>query len=113
MLSVQFAPHWYNKLKQMAIFSDQLMPIYWATIIVLVLVNTLFLIASLAMYSAHPRTGTCILHPETSLCSSTDMYTDLMAAVIARILLLPLALMVEFIIAVRIFKVPVSPSQQQ
>jgi len=104
MLSVQFAPHWYNKLKQMAIFSDQLMPIYWATIIVLVLVNTLFLIASLAMYSAHPRTGTCILHPETSLCSSTDMYTDLMAAVIARILLLPLALMVEFIIAVRIFK---------
>ena len=47
MLSVQFAPHWYNKLKQMAIFSDQLMPIYWATIIVLVLFNTLFLIASL------------------------------------------------------------------
>ena len=113
MLSAQFAPHWYNELKQMSILSDQIMSIYWATIIVLVLVNTLFLIASLAMYSAHPRTGTCILHPETSLCSSTDMYTDLMAAVIARILLLPLALMVEFIIAVRIFKVPVSPSQQQ
>ena len=107
MLSAQFAPHWYNKLKQMAVFSDQLMPIYWATVIVLVLFNTLFLIASLAVYSAHPRTGTCILHPETSLCKdirSTDMYTDLMAAVIAKILLLPLALMVEFIIAVRIIK---------
>ena len=34
---------------------------------------------------------------------NTDIYTDVMAAVVARILLLPLALMVEFIIAVHIF----------
>jgi len=107
MLSAQFAPHCYNKLKQTAISSDHLLPIYWATAVVLGGFNTLTLIISLAGYSNNPQTGTCILHPETSLCKylrSTDMYTDLMAAVIARILLLPLALMVEFIIAVRIFK---------
>ena len=112
MLSVQFAPHCYNNCKQMAISSDHLLPIYWATAVVLGGFNTLTLTASLAEYRNYIRIVR-ILYPETSLCNSTDLYTDLMAAVIARILLLPLALMVEFIIAVRIFKVPVSPSQQQ
>ena len=108
MVSAQFAPHCYNKLKQTAISSYQLTPIYSATIIGLAVINTLFLIGSLVeVCIGHPRTGTCILHPKTSLCKdlhSTDMYTDLMAAVIAKMVLLPLALMVEFIIAACILK---------
>ena len=107
MVSAQFAHHCYNKLKQAAISSDHLLPIYWATAVVLGGFNTLILIFSLAQYSSHPLTGVCIIYPETSLCKdlrNTDMYADLMAAVIAKILLLPLALIVEFIIAARIFK---------
>jgi len=84
------------------------MPICWATAVVLSGFNTLILTASLALeYSGYPLiTGECISYQEHSCkdLHSTDLYTDLMAAVIARILLLPLALMVEFIIAVRIFK---------
>jgi len=104
MFSVQFAPHCYNKLKQTAISSDHLLPIYWATAVVLGGFNTLTLTASLAVYRHHHNTGVCIAYPETSLCKdlrSTDMYIHLMAA---RILLLPLALMVKFIIAIHIFE---------
>ena len=107
MVSAQCAPHCYNKLKQAAISSEHLLPIYWATAVVLGCFNTLILIFSLAQYRHHPKTGVCILQPDTRLCKiirSTDMYTDLMAAVVAKIVLLPLALMVEFIIAARIFK---------
>ena len=107
MVSAQFAPHCYNKLKQTAISSEHLLPIYWATAVVLGGFNTLILIVSLAEYRHHPETGVCILYPETSFCKhlrSTDMYADVMAAVIAKIVLLPLALMVEFIIAARILK---------
>ena len=108
MLLAQFAPHCYNKLKQMAISSAHLLPIYWAAAVVLGGSNTLILTASLALeYSGYPLTGECISYPEKQFCKdlrSTDMYTDLMAAVVARNLLLPMALMVEFIIAVRIFK---------
>ena len=91
----------------MAISSHHLSSIYWATAVVLAFSNTLTLIASLLLYSRHPTTGTCIVYSETKLCKnlrSTDMYIDLKAAVVAKVLLLPLALMVEFIIAARIFK---------
>ena len=107
MVSAQFAPYCYNKLKQAAISSHHLLPFYWATAVVLGGSNTLILIYSLAQYSSYPKTGVCIIHPETSLCRdlrNTDMYTDLMAAFFAKIVLLPLALMAEFIIAARTFK---------
>jgi len=106
MISAQLAPHCYKKLKQTA-FSSHDLPIYWATAAVLGGFNTLILTASLVEYRRHPITAVCVLYPETSLCMdlrSTDMNTDLMAAVIAKILSPPLALMVEFIIAVHIFK---------
>ena len=61
MLSAQFAPHCYNKLKQTAIFSDHLLPIYWATAVVLGGFNTLTLTASLVEYRHHPNTGVYIL----------------------------------------------------
>ena len=107
IVSAQLAPRCYNKLKQTAITSHHLLPIYWATAIVMGSCNTLILIVSLAEYRHHPKTGVCILYPETGFCKhlrSTDMYTDVMVAVIAKIVLLPVALMVEFIIAARIFK---------
>ena len=107
MVSAQFAHHCYNEFKHAAISSHHLLAIYWATAVVLGGFNTLTLIGSVAGYRGIPKTGVCIIHPETRWCKdlrNTDMYTDLMAAVIAKIVLLPLALMAEFIIAARILK---------
>ena len=97
VLLAKFGTTCYRKASQSMLASTPTFLMYWAVVIVIVLCNTLNLISSIWVYKEW--------HTDIYLkTGSTSLYSDGMAALAARITLLPLVYTLELLIAALIPK---------
>ena len=108
-LLLKFAPECYTKLKIRIDRFGQTYSIFWASVIVITMVNSVNLIIMIGAYvvGKHPDIKECMTNSSAPICDfyhTNGMYSDMMAAFIAKLIIFPCALVIELLIAACIRK---------